>query len=120
MSLNLYSVRLYFQHARFTKKLNHLKEIKIRGDTEVHGLEALLDRAWGLKRLESRGLQPLPQVCAFNYQLKMPNLNRVCISAPFSSEAKLEHFLIETMSNLDYLELSICMNISDSLLVKCS
>ena len=78
-----------------------------------------MDKIWGLKRIEYTGINTFNQLSKYAYKSKLPQLARVCISTYFDSPQMLEHYLLEQLPSLEYLELSSVM-IPDELLPKCT
>lgn len=108
-----------FKKIAFQENLDKLRAIQIRGDSEIYHIANLLDKTWGLKRLEYIGVSIFDQLLKFNYKQKLPQLGRVCISSYYFDSDIFERFLIETLPALDYLELS-SVELSDEMMLKCS
>jgi len=56
ISISFCSCSISFTEESFDRNLDRLREFKVKGDSEVFNLTALLDKSWGVKRIELRGL----------------------------------------------------------------
>jgi hypothetical protein len=105
-AISFLSCTVDFSKIQIPENLEKLRAIQVRGDSELIKVDNLLDKVWGLKRLDYIGVSLLDQLMKYNFKQKLPQLGRVCLSSYFYDMDVLERFLIEILPALDYLELS--------------
>jgi len=105
-AISFLSCTVDFTKIQIQENLDKLQAIQVRGDSELMKIENLLDKVWGLKRLDYIGVSMFDQLMRYNFKQKLPQLGRICLSSYFSNIEVLERFLIEILPALDYLELS--------------
>lgn len=118
-AISFLSCQIDFKKITFQENLDKLRAIQVRGDSELMKVSNLLDKAWGLKRFDYIGVSIIDQLMRYNYKQQLPQLQRVCLSSYFLDKAMLEHFLMETLPALQYLELS-SLALNEDLISKCS
>ena len=67
-AISLLSCQVDFKKITFAENLDKLRAIQVRGDSELMKVGNLLDKAWGLKRLDYIGVSIIDQLMRYNYK----------------------------------------------------
>ena len=71
-AISFLSCQIDFRKITFQENLDKLRAIQVRGDSELMRVSNLLDKVWGLKRLEYIGVSIFDQLMRYNYKQRLP------------------------------------------------
>ena len=71
-AISFLSCQVDFKKIQFAENLDKLRAIQVRGDSELMRMSNLLDRVWGLKRLDYIGVSSFDQLLRYEYKQRLP------------------------------------------------
>jgi hypothetical protein len=111
------SCQIDFKRINITENLEAIQSIRIKGDSEILRLQALLDACPNIRRLEYCGISTFDQISKYSLADKLKSLQRVVLSTYFFNSESLDSFLNQ-LPELSYLELSQ-VSLNENQMVKC-